>query len=144
MSVTMFPILQKPRFGDPCNRCGVCCRKTPCLIANALLRQYSGACDALIEHSDGSTSCDIVERPERYMKISAIILLYSMNGPTNRKSMGPAATASEIVLDALGDGSCDMVQRCGGGRDIDIPYGADLDAIKAERMAERRQRDPTT
>ena len=58
--------MDKPRMGDPCNGCGLCCTVQPCALAEDLLNCHEGPCVAL-EHEDGRTYCGLVRRPVHYM-----------------------------------------------------------------------------
>jgi hypothetical protein len=61
--------LEKPRFGDKCNGCGLCCASQLCDLAE---QQFAGAvapCPAL-EWEDGRTYCGLVRHPSRHLKIN--------------------------------------------------------------------------
>lgn len=137
MNTQPFVILQKPPFASPCNRCGVCCRMTPCQGANVVIGQYHGRCIILEESPDGITSCGLVTHPERWG-------LNGANTAAALKALDPNIPEDASIPDTLrhylGDGSCDMVMRSDDGPDVDIPYGADLASIKAERVALWRPR----
>jgi hypothetical protein len=60
-------MIGKPKFGDKCNGCGVCCIIEPCLLANEALDCYEGPCAALEQQEDGSYACGLVKRPAWYM-----------------------------------------------------------------------------
>lgn len=57
---------RKPRHGQPCNRCGICCIGTPCSLAQHVFqRGADGPCPAL--QWDGTDSvCGLVKEPARY------------------------------------------------------------------------------
>lgn len=50
---------EKPKLGQPCNGCGVCCIATPCPVSRAVLGQEVGPCRALT-FEDGRFWCDLV------------------------------------------------------------------------------------
>jgi hypothetical protein len=63
-------ILQKPAYGQACNRCGVCCERELCHIAMAKFRpghdpwapkaeNWRGPCPALTRNDDGTTTCGL-------------------------------------------------------------------------------------
>ena len=58
-------ILPKPRKGDNCNGCGMCCTVEPCGLARELLQCREGPCVAL-EREAGRTFCGLVRRPVHY------------------------------------------------------------------------------
>lgn len=58
--------LTKPRKGDPCNGCGMCCTVQPCMLAAEFLNCTEGPCVAL-ESEDGRTYCGMVRRPIHYL-----------------------------------------------------------------------------
>lgn len=51
---------QKPRYGDPCNRCGLCCMTDPCKVAQAVLLLRRGACPALKADGLGGFVCGLL------------------------------------------------------------------------------------
>jgi len=67
-------IAKKPRHGEPCTRCGVCCVAQLCMIARTVFAEYSrtrfieglGPCPALEFNNDGTTSCGLVANPTHY------------------------------------------------------------------------------
>lgn len=56
----------KPRRGDPCNGCGMCCTVQPCMLAVEFLNCTKGPCVAL-EQEGGRTYCGFVRRPVHYL-----------------------------------------------------------------------------
>ncbi|SDI39904.1 hypothetical protein [Propionivibrio dicarboxylicus] len=57
---------EKPAYGAPCNRCGVCCAAEPCPIGRLLFARRRGQCPAL--DWDGSTyACALIVAPERHL-----------------------------------------------------------------------------
>jgi hypothetical protein len=60
-------VLEKPKFGEKCNSCGLCCTIQPCLLAEQFLNCFDGPCVALEEESDGRKTCGLVKRPAHYM-----------------------------------------------------------------------------
>ena len=64
-----FPILQKPAFRAPCNRCGECCKAGPCALAIDLLQAVEDwICPALEIEEDGRFSCGLYKRPMHYIR----------------------------------------------------------------------------
>lgn len=58
----MDQLLPKPRFGAPCNGCGMCCIAEPCLLARETLGATIGPCPALESEGDKRV-CGLVKRP---------------------------------------------------------------------------------
>lgn len=60
----------KPREGEPCNGCGVCCALERCPMARLLLPHGGGrACAALEWHSgERRYRCGLVLRPAHYIR----------------------------------------------------------------------------
>ena len=59
-------VLPKPRKGDTCNGCGMCCTVEPCALARKFLSCTRGPCMAL-EYEAGRTFCGLVRRPVHYL-----------------------------------------------------------------------------
>jgi hypothetical protein len=51
---------KKPPYGDPCNRCGLCCMTDPCRVAQAVLLLRHGACPALRSDGLGGYVCGLL------------------------------------------------------------------------------------
>lgn len=73
----MEPILHKPKIGEKCNGCGLCCMIQVCrngAYVQGLVKQLgetiAGPCPALIDERDGTFSCEIVLNPKKYFKRS--------------------------------------------------------------------------
>ena len=68
--MTMFPIIQKPPFRAPCNRCGECCKQGPCQLSDQFLNHVEGQlCPALeINFQTGECSCGLVKLPMHYIR----------------------------------------------------------------------------
>lgn len=67
-----FRILQdhdKPKFGEPCNHCGLCCRVQACHVSRKFLNSQQAPCIALEMH-DGKFMCGMVIRPSHYLNIN--------------------------------------------------------------------------
>lgn len=59
-AVTGYALLPKPRYSEPCNHCGLCCRLSLCHVGElAFPKHKSGPCPALMEAADGSL-CGLV------------------------------------------------------------------------------------
>jgi hypothetical protein len=59
----MFSEFAKPKKGDPCNHCGLCCVVSPCELARELLDCRVGPCIAL----EGKNLCGLTIRPAWYV-----------------------------------------------------------------------------
>lgn len=71
----MTPHLPKPKIGEKCNGCGLCCMMQVCMngayvqrLVNALGETIPGPCPALVRNNDGSYACGIVLQPKKYIK----------------------------------------------------------------------------
>ena len=52
--------IQKPRFTEPCNHCGLCCRVSLCHVGEIMHPKHVvGPCPSLIVH-DGTQKCGLV------------------------------------------------------------------------------------
>jgi hypothetical protein len=56
----------KPRWGEPCNGCGICCAAEPCPVGQLRFRQRHGTCPALEWNAASSHyRCALVTDPRR-------------------------------------------------------------------------------
>lgn len=68
--------LPKPRVGEPCNGCGLCCHIQLCNTGAFLLKKskvfgakvVKGKCPALMDNEDGSFSCGLIKNPKKYIR----------------------------------------------------------------------------
>lgn len=88
-------MLAKPKFGEPCNRCGQCCIKFPCPVGKFLFQQKTGRCPALEQDGD-RFSCGLVANPHKYVPPSALPVEFSA-----------LSKAAKVFIDA-GNG-CDAI-----------------------------------
>jgi hypothetical protein len=70
---------KKPRHGDPCNRCGLCCYASLCDVARAIHGDRRGPCPELQWDADGSR-CGLIERSTGEAREDAKLLLNSGGG----------------------------------------------------------------
>jgi hypothetical protein len=63
MQLNVLP--QKPKYGEPCNGCGICCNVKPCPAAEEFLGATSGRCPAL-EYDGTRFWCGMFRRPSYY------------------------------------------------------------------------------
>lgn len=68
-------MIEKPKIGEPCNYCGLCCQIQVCKngayvqkLVSSLGETVPGPCPALVEKHDGTYRCGIVENPNKYIK----------------------------------------------------------------------------
>jgi len=60
----------KPKPGEPCNGCGVCCAAEPCPVAILFLFQRKGRCRALLWQEEGARyACGMVVQPDCYSRL---------------------------------------------------------------------------
>jgi hypothetical protein len=67
---------EKPKTGDPCNGCGVCCALTTCPLGRLRFLKRRGPCPALRWDSAlVCYRCDLVTRPGEYLRWLPPLLL---------------------------------------------------------------------
>lgn len=59
----------KPRFREPCNHCGLCCRVQACSVSLNFLKSEQAPCIALELH-DGKMLCGMMIRPAHYLGVT--------------------------------------------------------------------------
>lgn len=61
--------MKKAKHGDPCTRCGSCCKAEICDVGKALhlTVEENIPCPALLGHSDGTYSCGLLLTPSRFV-----------------------------------------------------------------------------
>ena len=70
--------LEKPKIGEPCNGCGLCCKLSICYTGSFLLGFHSEfgqeriykECPALLQKNDGRFTCGLLENPLKFLKKS--------------------------------------------------------------------------
>ena len=69
--------IKKPKIGEPCNGCGICCINQVCMngsyvlkLVNRLGESVPGPCPAIVKHPDGKIDCGIILHPNKYIKSS--------------------------------------------------------------------------
>lgn len=68
--------LKKPKIGEPCNGCGLCCRLTVCHTGAYMMNlvdywgeyRVYGQCPALTPRADGSFACGLLINPKKWVK----------------------------------------------------------------------------
>lgn len=58
--------MDKPKFREPCNGCGLCCATELCEVAEQLFVGASAPCPAL-EWTDGRAWCGLITHPSRHL-----------------------------------------------------------------------------
>lgn len=91
----------KPRYGDPCNRCGECCRDELCPLASLGFRDWRAPCPALIEQ-DGRFVCGLVVAPRRFAPTQV-----SRHGVSRVSSAAKTLCGIGLGCDACADGEFD-------------------------------------
>jgi hypothetical protein len=94
-------MIEKPKIGEPCNGCGICCMNQVCMNGSYVLKlvrnlgEYApGPCPAIVRRHDGTIACGIVLNPNKYIK----------------KSEYPAKVLSKYFAFLIGSGSgCDEI-----------------------------------
>lgn len=71
------PTLPKPKIGEACNGCGLCCMIQVCRngafvqgLVKTLGDTIAGPCPALVDNKNGTYSCGVVVNPQKYFKKS--------------------------------------------------------------------------
>jgi hypothetical protein len=65
--LTRLVVIQKPAFGEPCNRCGLCCREEACDLAEMVGLPSNAPCGALEVEEDGLFSCGILKHASKFV-----------------------------------------------------------------------------
>lgn len=60
-------VIQKPAFGEPCNRCGWCCKEEACDLARMVGLPTTAPCAALEVESDGRFSCGLLKHASKFV-----------------------------------------------------------------------------
>lgn len=67
--------IKKPKIGEPCNGCGICCMTQTCRSGTYVLGlvdefgEYAeGRCPALVQRPDKTYACGIILTPNKYIK----------------------------------------------------------------------------
>lgn len=70
-------MIDKPKIGEPCNGCGLCCRIQVCRngaylqgLVRTLGDTVAGPCPALTTKEDGTQACGIVLNAKKYIRKS--------------------------------------------------------------------------
>jgi hypothetical protein len=67
-------MLLKPKFGERCNGCGMCCIAEPCSLAVEALGEHEGPCK-LLEQADGRYYCGLLRNaPAQLQPVIAFTL----------------------------------------------------------------------
>jgi hypothetical protein len=61
------PVLNKPKRGDPCNSCGLCCIEEACGISVAVFGDDRTPCAALEKEGD-KFLCGLIRSPQKYVE----------------------------------------------------------------------------
>ena len=117
-------MIEKPKIGEACNGCGVCCKIQVCMngaFVQGLVRKLGetvkGPCPALVAKMDGTFSCGIIENPNRFIKGSKY----------------PAAVLSKHFAFVIGAGTgCDEL-----GEEQN-----EAEEMKLDKMIEQTKNDP--
>lgn len=106
----------KPREGDPCNGCGVCCMASPCPLADLYVpgAREGAPCPAIV-WDGGLARCGLVVAPSAHSPDLALALdlLAGRRGPPEKRRLLEVALGQEI-RSILGDGECDSGPGDGG------------------------------
>lgn len=65
----------KPKFGSPCNGCGLCCRLELCVLADVFYPGATAPCPGLKTSDDGTrTYCELVQIEQQQKMVPMIQL----------------------------------------------------------------------
>ncbi|MHD0645023.1 hypothetical protein ACYPKM_05310 [Pseudomonas aeruginosa] len=106
----MIPILSldKPKFGQPCNNCGLCCLVHVCDLGQALGDKE--VCKALMTIEGGGYVCGLVEAPYQFLPDEVTAAFKAMDELEPGEDIGLKQLQS-IHAEALGAGrGCDTVE----------------------------------
>lgn len=98
---------RKPKHGQPCNSCGLCCQAMLCPLAQHLFQRdpAPGPCPALLRKGDGTSGCGVAADPSHYapfktalhgletMRAFALLLIGANTGCDARFNGEPADQA---------------------------------------------------
>ena len=62
---------KKPRHGQPCNSCGLCCVATLCPLGRSVFNRTTGPCPAL-SYKDGRSQCGLIVQPMTFARVRAL------------------------------------------------------------------------
>ena len=88
---------KKPKHGEPCNRCGLCCIATLCILAREVFGHRPGPCPALQYDDDGLSVCGLVADPAKY----AMKHVLKAGGAVTAREAAILLIASGIGCDAI-------------------------------------------
>lgn len=84
-------VARKPKHGEACNDCGLCCFARKCDIGRALFGGDAGPCPAVRFDADHRSRCDVIANPQNYSRAepeaareAAKLILYAGEGCTMR------------------------------------------------------------
>lgn len=63
----------KPPHGASCTHCGLCCEATLCDLAQHVFGHEQGPCPALERDADGKSGCGLVNHPDRWLPVRAVV-----------------------------------------------------------------------
>lgn len=93
-------LARKPRYGTPCNSCGLCCMATLCKLAITVFGERPGPCPALMENDDGvSHRCGFVSESSAPYREAALFLIGAGDGCDARFNGEPRDEAFAARLD---------------------------------------------
>ena len=105
----------KPAFGDPCNRCGVCCLATQCEVSKARFGKQT-LCPAL-ELDGGKYNCGLMVNAKKYVPervalfgketMERLMKLISGDGSCSCKTQGSLPSVEALARSRAYDDSLD-------------------------------------
>ncbi|MBC3831738.1 hypothetical protein H8K33_09480 [Undibacterium amnicola] len=91
----------KPKAGQCCNGCGVCCAASPCPVSRLFLWQWRGSCRALEWHAQARQyRCGMLLRPAHYLSVLPVFLEPILRYWVRRSIAADVACDSTVEVDA--------------------------------------------
>ena len=92
----------KPKAGQICNGCGVCCAASPCPVSRLFLFQWRGSCRALEWHAEASQyRCGMLLRPAHYVSILPTVLEPAFQRWVRRSIAADVACDSSVEVNSF-------------------------------------------
>jgi hypothetical protein len=119
--------IEKPKFSEPCNGCGLCCRVQACQVSTHFLKSTQAPCVAL-EYHDEKFQCGMVLRPEHYLGNEFLAAYKDKKMPGTKEITGEELSLGECFAKLIYSG-----EGCGMPDEITLVRGKETaEAIIAE------------
>lgn len=88
--------LSKPKFGHPCNHCGLCCRESLCGVGEIVFGEIDGPCPALLEEGD-KYLCGIMVHEAENFPIGQRLVAHTLGAGTGCSMPDEDTTADDLM-----------------------------------------------